>query len=122
MFKKGSGDWTQYRKLLFLIECNLHGRTNRARADDRNLVKISHEEKMNAVYNNALVTLRNAYEQGVHWVLFTHGTSTFGRGKTTAGSVVRQLMRSPEATPYLLRRECIEHEAVFVAAIRQKAQ
>ena len=27
-------------------------------------------------------------------------------------------MRSPEATPYIIRRECIQHDSVFVAAIK----
>jgi hypothetical protein len=77
-------------------------------------------ERMDSVWDRALEALEKAQEQGVSYVLFTHGWSTSSPGKTTARSQVRKLMRSPTATPYILRSECIQHESVFVAAIRPK--
>jgi len=69
----------------------------------------------------ALAALKEAYEHGVRYVLFTHGWSTSeGWRQTTARSVVRTLMRSRAATPYIVRRECIQHNSAFVAAIRPK--
>ena len=73
---------------------------------------------MGEVYETALDALVKAYEDGVEYVLFTHGYSTSRPGQTTARSTVRALMRSKEATQYIIRRDCIQNNAVFVAAIR----
>jgi hypothetical protein len=75
---------------------------------------------MGNVWERAFEALRGAHEQGAKYVLFTHGSSTSRLGKTTARSQVRGLMRSKEATPYILRSKCIQHDTVFVAAIRPK--
>jgi hypothetical protein len=39
-------------------------------------------------------------------------------GKTTARSVVRGFMRSKEATPFVVKVDCIQHNTVFIAKIR----
>ncbi len=62
--------------------------------------------------------LKKAYQQSVSYVLITHWSSTSCPGKTTARSQVRKLMSSKDSTPYISRSECIQHEAVFVEAIR----
>jgi hypothetical protein len=111
MFKKGSGSWTQYRQLPSLIEIDFHHSGYEPR-------EMPYEEAMGNVWHDALEALRTAYQQGKRYVLFTHGSSTSRPGKTTARSQVRGLMRSKEATPYICRSECIQHETVFVAAIR----
>jgi hypothetical protein len=72
------------------------------------------------VQGEALEVLQQAYEQGKQHVIFTHGWSTSRPRKTTARSQVRKVMRSREATPYIIRRDCVQHDSVFVAAIRQK--
>src|ERR1035437_9916430 len=50
--------------------------------------------------------------------MFLHGWSTSRPGNTTSRSQVRKLMQSKESTPYIVRRDCIQHDTVFVAAIR----
>ena len=73
--------------------------------------------------DNAKATIdawRRAQADGASYVLFKHGSSTSRRGKTTTRSVVRGIMRSPDATPYIIRSKCIQHYSVFLAAIRAK--
>jgi hypothetical protein len=77
---------------------------------------------MARVHEEALAALRHAQAIGKPWVLFTHGASTSGPGRQSARSVVRQLMRSPAAIPYIVRNECIQHETVFFANIRPKTK
>lgn len=111
MFKKGSGDWTQYRTLPALVEIDFHDNQHGQR-------KNPYSEAMGTVWDRALEALKKAYQEGKGYALFTHGSSTSRRGKTTARSQVRGLVRSKEATPYIRRCECIQHETVFAAAIR----
>ena len=73
---------------------------------------------MEEVWNLILTKIDKAQQQGMQYVMFTHGRSTSRPGKTTARSQVRKLMRSAHATPFILRGKCIQHESVFVAAIR----
>jgi hypothetical protein len=65
-----------------------------------------------------LSAIREAYTRGVPYVLLVHGNSTSRPGKTTQRSMIRSLMRSKDATPYIVRSECIQHHTVFVAKIR----
>ena len=109
MFKKGFGDWTQYRKLPNSREVDLHFGQR-----EEGLFR----ENMDQNYDLALRELTEAQQQGVQYVIFLHGSSTSRPGKTTTRSQVRKLMRSPAATPYIRRGECIQHESIFVAAIR----
>jgi len=75
-------------------------------------------DAMAEIRSIALKALEDAQRAGHRFVLFRHGSSTSSRGVTTARSQVRALMRSPDATPYIKRSECIQHYSVFVAAIR----
>ncbi len=78
-------------------------------------------ERMQEVHDDSLGALRAAHGSGVPYVVFRHGWSTsVGWKKTTSRSVVRELMRSKEATPYIVRSKCIQHDSVFIAAIRPK--
>jgi DNA-nicking Smr family endonuclease len=52
-------------------------------------------------------------------VMIIHGSSTSRRGKTTARSQVRGFMRSKDATPLIDHKECIQHNAVFVAKLKE---
>ena len=108
MFQKQSGDWTQFRALGTFQEVDFH---------DSDL-GLQYWERMEYVWDTAREALQDAYAQGLEYVIFTHGWSTSQLGKTTSRSQVRKLMRSKEATPYIIRRECIQHRSVFVAAIR----
>jgi hypothetical protein len=118
MFKKGTGDWTQYRGA-DVVEVDLHWCPEDRHPEDRR-EWIPYQEKMGQVEACALAALKDAYERGTKWVLFIHGHSTSRPGRVTSRSVVRRLMRSKEATPYICRSESIQHETVFVAAIRPK--
>ena len=109
--KNESGDWTRYRTLPELVEVDFHWSEEGPRQE-------SYYEAMEDVYDVALDSLKTAFENGRRYVLFRHGHSTSRPGQTTARSVVRGLMRSKEATPYIIRSQCIQHYAVFVAAIR----
>ena len=75
---------------------------------------------MENIGHEALDALKSAYENGKQHVIFTHGASTSGPGKTTSRSQVLKLMRSPVATPYIIRGDCVQHATVFIAAIRQR--
>jgi len=114
MFKKGIGSWTQYRNLPNHMVVDYHFESNN---DQKN---IGYYYKMKNAYEMALDGLRKAQEKGFEYVLLYHGRSTSRNGKATARSQVRNLMRSTLATPYIIRKECIQHRSVFVAAIRPK--
>jgi hypothetical protein len=112
-FNKGTGDWTQYRRLQPKpMEIDFHyGRSDGS---------VPYWEAMEAIYDEALEALKLAHANSCGWLMFRHGNSTSHNGKTTARSKVRELMRSKEATPYISRRDCIQHESVFVAAIKAR--
>jgi len=114
-WRNESGDWTGFRKLPGVVEVDFH---RSGEEYDGN-----YSDMMAGLADEVLGALRDAQQAGVKYVLFTHGWSTsVGWKRTTARSVVRGLMRSPEATPYIIRRECIQHDSVFVAAIRSKQE
>jgi hypothetical protein len=113
MFKKGTEDWKKYRAD-GVREVDFH------RSGTSSGYRVPFAYAMAEVERDVLDALRSAHAQGVKTVLFTHGCSTSRPGRTTSRSVVRSLMRSKEATPYICRSQCIQHESVFVAAIRSK--
>ena len=110
--KNGFCNWTEFRKLPDLMEVDFHWSDNECTGN--------YYQNMQAVKNRALKSLQQAQEEGKKFVLFTHGSSTSRRGNTTSRSQVRGLMRSKEATPYISRKDCIQHNSVFVAAIKSK--
>jgi ABC transporter substrate binding protein len=84
---------------------------------DRNA---SYDEAMADIEQLIRESLRKAQENGRPYVMFMHGHPTSRPGKTTARSVVRSFMRSKEATPFIMRADCIQHPAVFFAKIMQR--
>jgi hypothetical protein len=71
--------------------------------------------------SRALEALTEAQRHGFKWLMLRHGWSTSaGWKRTTVRSVIRGLMRGPDATPLIVRSESIQHGSVFVAAIREK--
>jgi hypothetical protein len=109
------GDWTLYRTKFSLTkydEVDLH-------FGHRDL-SLSYEEAMAKVASIVEGELRARQAQGRPYVMFIHGWSTSRPGKQTARSVVRQFMRSKEATPLIERSQCIMHETVFLAKVRPK--
>ena len=114
-FKGGDGNWVQYRTLPQVKEIDLH-------YSDHGGMNKPYWERMDDIYEEVLQELKSAYESGdVRFLLIRHGSSTSHRGNTTSRSQVRKLMRSPHATPYLIRKESIQHPSVFVAAIRARS-
>jgi hypothetical protein len=110
MFINKSGDWTDFRKLPGLLEVDFHLAEEQPTG--------AYWEHMDQVKETTLNSLRKAQKDGRQYVLFTHGHSTSRIGAQTSRSVVRGVMRSKEATPYIIRRESIQHSSVFVAKIR----
>lgn len=109
--KREAGNWTRFRSLPNVVECDFHHDGPR---------DVPYWEAMAGAEARAIEALQEAQASGKRFVLFTHGLSTPGPFKTTARSVVRGLMRSSKATPYIIRKDCIQHESVFVAAVRTK--
>ena len=110
-FKRFDGDWVSLRKL-GPVEVDLHqGR--------RDPTRKSYDEAMGDTAELVRNELRKAHESGAEYVMFMHGRSTsMGWRGTTARSVVREVMRSREATPYIVRSECLQGDTVFLARIR----
>lgn len=100
----------------------MHGLTNYAEHDlhsgHRDRRTMAYDEAMADVEKTTLAALIKAQAEGREWLLVTHGRSTSRPGRTTARSVVRGLMRSSEATPYIIRKESIQHDSVFAAKLR----
>ncbi len=113
-FKTESGDWTRYRRLPSCMEVDFHWSDNGPR-------DVPFWEALEQVRRVALESLQKAQKNGSQYVIFTHGSSTSRLVLPTARSQVRKLMRSPAATPYIIRKECIQHHSVFVAVIKQKS-
>ena len=110
MFKQCGGDWIEFRKMPELMEVGFHWSSHEPKG--------AYWQNMQAVWEATLKSLIDAQQAGKRYVLFRHGHSTSRIGRTTSRSQVRKLMRSKEATPFIIRRECIQHGSVFVAAIR----
>jgi hypothetical protein len=104
-------DWTEYRKLPDVTEVDFHFSEYEPR-------RIPYCEAMAEVRESALNALRDAHEIGRKYVLFTHGHSTSRPGATTARSEVRKLMRSRDATPFIVRGDCKPHSSCYLVAIR----
>jgi hypothetical protein len=117
-WKSSNGNWTDFRKKFNLTrddELDLHlGR--------RDPSTMTYWEAMAGIEEFVLAALQSAQNNGRPHIMFLHGRSTSRPGSTTARSVVRRLMRSSEATPYIERSGCIQHESVFVAKIKPKRE
>jgi len=111
------GNWIEYRQRFNLSkedEIDLHfGRRDRDEP---------YENVMADVAERVTRQLQKAQENGRPYIMFVHGHSTSRPGQTSARSVVRGLMRSPETTPLIEIAKCIQHPSVFVAKIRQSSQ
>lgn len=114
-FQRGFGDWRQYRSRFGLSESDeidLH-------FGKRDRTKMTYAEAMAGVLQLVIAKLEEAQRNGRSYVMIIHGKSTSRRGKTTARSQVRNFMRSKHATPLIDRKQCIQHDAVFLARLRQ---
>lgn len=111
--KREEGNWVSYRERFGLSnvdEINLHFGPRK--------LGTSYYDVMVEVEDHVRNSLRKAQENGRQFVMFLHGCSTSRPGQTTARSVVRGFMRSKEATPFIVRADCVQHPTVFVAKIR----
>lgn len=115
MFKKDNRDWTEFRKLVPApMEFDYHPQRG---VEDG----LSFRERMGAIHGDTIEALRNAQANQEKWLMFVHGRSTSRPGRTSFRSQIRACMRSRDATPYIIRKDCIQHETVFLAAIRPKS-
>lgn len=113
-FRGAGGDWKALRTLAAQstgAEIDFHWH-------EPGGTSVPYRERMQKVHAYALTTLRIAQERGVRWLILRHGSSTSGPGRETARSVIRGLMRSSDATPYIVRKECVQHASVFLARVR----
>jgi hypothetical protein len=114
VFKRFHGDWLELRRQYAPREVDLH--FSGSGSDE------PYWKKMDEVRELVEAELRRAHADGVPWLLFRHGYSTSeGWRDTTSRSIVRSLMRSKQATPMIVRRECIQHGAVFLVRLRDRA-
>ena len=116
--KREKGNWVEYRARFGLTrddEIGLHFGSRRSGPGEW---ARPYQEIMSDCHDLVLRSLQKAQENGRRYIMFLHGQSTSRPGQTTARSVVRGLMRSKEATPYIVRSECIQHDTVFVAKIK----
>jgi len=105
------GDWKRFRTLPHSIEVDFH-------YSDLGPRELPYWKAMDNIGKEAMEALVKAYELGLSYVIFTHGSSTSGPGKSTARSEVRGLIKSTQSTPYVIKSKSIQHGTVFVAAIR----
>lgn len=109
-FRFETRNWVEYRALPGIVEVDFHFAPHESQG--------AFHEHMRDGRERTLKALENAYRSGMRYVLFTHGWSTSGPGRTSMRSVVRGVMRSKDATPFIVRSQCIQQPSVFVAAIR----
>lgn len=110
LFKHDRGNWVEFRKLPDLSEVDFHWSKEESRGN--------YYENMADVRKIALNSLIKAQQEGKKYVLLIHGWSTSRNGTTTSRSQIRGLMKHKDSTPYIIRKKCIQHDTVFVAAIR----
>jgi DNA-nicking Smr family endonuclease len=110
-FKVEEGNWTRHRALPNHVELDLH-------TYQRREFGVSFDQVMWETHCQVLKFIEKAQLAGRQYVLIIHGHSTSRPGRTSKRSVVRDLMRSKEATPFIIRKECIQDHAVFIVAIR----
>lgn len=110
-FQAFDGDW-QTLRVPGIREIDFH----RGRRDP----SIPYMQAMSEVYTETLDAIRKAHADGEPYLLIGHGFSTSGAFRVTARSMVRRALRSPEATPYIVRRDTVLHRAVARVAIRPK--
>jgi hypothetical protein len=111
VFQEKPGDGREWRKETSILIINYHDGPNYGRAYWE-LLKIFHERTIEA--------LKKAQNEGIDYVLFTHGSSTSRQGNQTARSEVRKIMRGKEGTPYIIRKGCIQYTSSFLAVVRKK--
>ena len=116
-FRSAGGDW----KLLRAVTAGMSGAEVDFHWTEPGGSSAPYWDRMAIVSEYAALSLRIAQEIGVQWLILRHGSSTSGPFRETARSRIRALMRSADATPLIVRKDCIQHHSVFVARIRTSA-
>jgi len=109
MFIKTDGDWDflKYLGKIYYVDFYLpEGK--------------SFYEKMEQSHRIVINSLKYAQDQGYDYVLFNYGASTSRPVLGSPRSAVRSIMRSKEAAPYTIKKKSIQHESVFLVAIKPK--
>ena len=102
--KREHGNWVEYRKHFGLSpddEVDLHFGSRDP--------GVSYDDVMADVERLVQERLRKAQENKRPYLMVVHGRSTSRPGQSTARSVVRRLMRSREATPFIVKAHSIQH-------------
>jgi hypothetical protein len=112
--KSEEGDWVHYRARFGLSdadEINFHfGKLDHSEG--------TYDEAMAKIEQLVWGSLSKAQLDERPYLMFVHGHSTSHQGRTTTRSIVRGIMRSKEATPYIVRAHCIQHRTVFITKVR----
>jgi hypothetical protein len=111
--QKYEGDWRDLRKQHpERVEIDFHrGR----RPYDK-----PYWECMNEVGIETFDAIKDAYQRGVPYLLIGHGYSTSRPFHTSARSVVRSVLRSKKVTPFVDRKNCVQHPACFLVALKPR--
>jgi hypothetical protein len=108
MFKKVKGDWKNLKDMSAMI-VDLHFGRGEPGQFSNNMAEVA---------DIVMQEIKAAQAKGCAYVTFMHGYSTSKPGETTARSIVRGIMRSKESTPFVIKSQSMQHNSVFVAAIR----
>lgn len=109
MVIKFDGDWTILKDM-----------GNMQHVDFNGLEGKNYYEKMTRVHAIVMQALKDAQAEGVDYVMFIHGYSSSEPIIGSARSIVRSIMSSREATPFINKKKSIQHSSVFIAAIKPK--
>ena len=108
-FNAGIGDGREWKKHHSISVVDYHDGPDHGMA---------YWELLEDFRNRTMEALRKAQEEGIEYVLFTHGSSTSRQGFQTARSEVRKIMRGSEGTSFIIRKKCIDYGSSFLAAIQ----
>jgi hypothetical protein len=108
-FNAGVGDGREWKNHLNSMVVDYHDGKDHGMA---------YWELLESFCKRTMEALKKAQEDGIDYILFTHGSSTSRQGFQTARSEVRKIMKGRKGTPYIIRKKCIDYGSSFLAAIR----
>jgi len=90
------------------IEVDYRGDTNKPDG-------LAYWQRMDQTFKAALEILKQAHKGGNTYVMFRRGLSTLRRSADYAPITIRKLMRSKEATRYIIQKNRIQQPSVFLS-------